>query len=360
MGHPWEGTVHQHTAIRTDHRRRTARTARDSAAITSLGVPCHRGKIPVRPACAVNHYQSCDPQHAMPCSRSPSSAWALMLGPMTTARKLEKQQGPESHGRDIDHIGAEDGTAPKLGRIGTECGTIGGLQSKPGGDIAPPARRIGAMTGNGKTTGIAPSRALLHRMQHAAPSSQPPKMSRGSRAALLCGTKAKLAVTLPPSLFEALREKPHQANQEGAADLLRDFLGRGDFKKFHTSFHTDCSQVPSCGNWTLSFWTHLLTRQMENSTSSEKTYGDAVESFLHYIASEPEWVELYAAKLLDKILHGLYSEMGWQVSFQQLETLLQKYYPRNPAQEEALGGDIPPEEGSDPHRRTRLDPSLLL
>ena len=98
MGHAWEGTVHQHTAIRTDHRRRTARPARDSAAITSLGVPCRRGKIPVRPACAVNHYQSCDPQHAMPsakllkpCPRSPSSVWALMLGPMTTARKLEKQ-----------------------------------------------------------------------------------------------------------------------------------------------------------------------------------------------------------------------------------------------------------------------------
>ena len=32
-----------------------------------------------------------------------------MLGPMMTARKLEKQQGPESHGRDIDRMGAEDG-----------------------------------------------------------------------------------------------------------------------------------------------------------------------------------------------------------------------------------------------------------
>ena len=44
-----------------------------------------------------------------------------------------------------------------------------------------------------------------------------------------------------------------------------------------------------------------------------KTYGDAVESFLHYIASEPEWEELFdlipssiddAAKLVDKILLG--------------------------------------------------------
>ena len=34
-------------------------------------------------------------------------------------------------------------------------------------------------------------------------------------------------------------------------------------------------------------------------------------------------------------------ELGWQVSFQQLETLLQKYYPRDPAYEEALGGNSP-------------------
>ena len=75
-----------------------------------------------------------------------------------------------------------------------------------------------------------------------------------------------------------------------------------------------------------------------------------MESFLHYIASAPEWEELFdlvtasiddAAKLVDKIPHGLYSELGWQVSFQQLETLLQKYYPRDPAYEEALGGNSP-------------------
>ena len=45
------------------------------------------------------------------------------------------------------------------------------------------------MTGNGKATGI---------VQHAGASSQALKMSRGSRAALLCGTKEKLAVRLPP------------------------------------------------------------------------------------------------------------------------------------------------------------------
>ena len=105
---------------------------------------------------------------------------------------------------------------------------------------------------------------------------------------------------------------------------------------------------------------------MENSTSSEKTYADAVESFLHYIASEPEWEELFdlitssiddAAKLVDKIPHDLYSELGWQVSFQQLETLLQEYYPRDPAHEEALGGNSsqkrdPP--NSDEHELIRL------
>ena len=63
-----------------------------------------------------------------------------------------------------------------------------------------------------------------------------------------------------------------------------------------------------------------------------------------------QWEELFdlitssiddAAKLVDKIPHGLYSELGWQVSFQQLETLLQKYYPQNPAHEEALEGNSP-------------------
>ena len=44
----------------------------------------------------------------------------------------------------------------------------------------------------------------------------------------------------------------------------------------------------------------------------------------------------HAAKLVDKIPHDLYSELGWQV-----ETLLQKYYPRDPAYEEALGGNSP-------------------
>ena len=87
---------------------------------------------------------------------------------------------------------------------------------------------------------------------------------------------------------------------------------------------------------------------MENSTSSKKTYGDAVESFLHYIASEPECKDLFfdlittsiddAAKLLDKIPHGFYS----QVSIPQLETLLQKYYPRDPAYEEAPQRRDPP------------------
>ena len=80
-----------------------------------------------------------------------------------------------------------------------------------------------------------------------------------------------------------------------------------------------------------------------------------MESFLHYIASEPEWEDLFdlittsiddAAKLLDKIPHGFYSELGWQVSIPQLETLLQKYYPRDPAYEEGLGRRQPPEEGS--------------
>ena len=65
MRHPWEGTIHQHTAIWADHRRRTARPVRDCTAIASLVAPCHSGEIQVRTARDCNHHQSCDPQHAM-------------------------------------------------------------------------------------------------------------------------------------------------------------------------------------------------------------------------------------------------------------------------------------------------------
>ena len=134
-----------------------------------------------------------------------------------------------------------------------------------------------------------------------------------------CPPQPKRKVVEKWSLFEGLREKLHQANQEGATDLLREFLGRGDFKKFHTSFYTDlaCSQVPSCGNWTLSFWAYLLTGQMENSTSSEKTYGDVVESFLHYIASEPEWEELFdlITSSIDDAAKLVKSYMGFTASW---------------------------------------------
>ena len=103
MDHSWEGTVHQHTAIRTDHRRRTARPARDSTAITSLGVPCRRGKIPVRPACAVNHYQSCDPQHAMPsaeAAQAMSTESQLSLGPDAGPNDDSTQVGEAARARE--------------------------------------------------------------------------------------------------------------------------------------------------------------------------------------------------------------------------------------------------------------------
>ena len=99
MRHPWEGTIHQHTAIWADHRRRTARPVRDCTAIASLVAPCHSGEIQVKTARDCNHHQTsthsmlCHLQKLLkPCPRRSSSVWALMLGPMMTARKLEKQQ----------------------------------------------------------------------------------------------------------------------------------------------------------------------------------------------------------------------------------------------------------------------------
>ena len=64
---------------------------------------------------AATHSMLCHVQKLLkPCPWRSSSVWALMLGPMMTARKLEKQQGPDSHGRDIDQMGAEDGPHKKL------------------------------------------------------------------------------------------------------------------------------------------------------------------------------------------------------------------------------------------------------
>ena len=138
---------------------------------------------------------------------------------------------------------------------------------------------------------------------------------------------------------EGSKEKLHQANEEGATDLLKT-SSQKEISKSSTPASTPTWHAVRCrvGNWTLSFWAHLLTGQMENSTSSEKTYWgrSGVLPALHRFRAR-----MGRTLRLDHVkYHGLYSEMGWQVSFQQLETLLQKYYPRKPAQEEALGGDI--------------------
>ena len=146
---------------------------------------------------AATHGMLCHLQKLLkPCPRSSSSVWALMLGPMKTARKMEKQQGPECHDRDIDLMGAEDGPkgssnnaarpsrrapasgrhlkgaasrplergsqcriAPKLGKIGTECGTTGTpprLQPPPG----PGAHSEPGGMGGGRTGIVPPSRGV--------------------------------------------------------------------------------------------------------------------------------------------------------------------------------------------------------
>ena len=111
MRHPWEGTIHQHTAIWADHRRRTARPVRDCAAIASLVAPCHSGEIQVRTARDCNHHQSCDPQHAMSsaeAAQAMSKEIQLSLGPDAGPK-------PESHGHDIDQPSRTPLTAPRKG-----------------------------------------------------------------------------------------------------------------------------------------------------------------------------------------------------------------------------------------------------
>ena len=146
------------------------------------------------------------------------------------------------------------------------------------------------------------------------------------------------------------REKLHQANQEGATDLL-SFLAKRRFQKVPR-------QLPyrpaGAELWQLDAEFLGLSFDMENSTSSEKTYGDAVESFLRYIASEPEWEELFdlitssiddAAKLVDKIPHELYSELKLPTT----RDAPAKVLPTKPSSRGGIGRQQPSEEGSAQH-----------
>ena len=102
MRHPWEGTIHQHTAIWADHRRRTARPAKDCAAIASLVAPCHSREIQVRTARDCNHHQSCDPQHAMSsaeAAQAMSTEIQLSLGPDAGPNDDSTQVGEAARAR---------------------------------------------------------------------------------------------------------------------------------------------------------------------------------------------------------------------------------------------------------------------
>ena len=103
MRHPWEGTIHQHTAIWADHRRRTARPVRDCTAIASLVAPCHSGEIQVRTARDCNHHQSCDPQHAMSsaeAAQAMSKEIQLSLGPDAGPNDDSTQVGEAARARE--------------------------------------------------------------------------------------------------------------------------------------------------------------------------------------------------------------------------------------------------------------------
>ena len=103
MRHPWEGTIHQHTAIWADHRRRTARPVRDCTAIASLVAPCHSGEIQVRTARDCNHHQSCDPQRAMSsaeAAQAMSKEIQLSLGPDAGPNDDSAQVGEAARARE--------------------------------------------------------------------------------------------------------------------------------------------------------------------------------------------------------------------------------------------------------------------
>ena len=336
MRHPWEGTIHQHTAIWADHRRRTARPVRDCAAIASLVAPCHSGAIQVRTARDCNHHQSCDAQHAMSSAEAAQAMFKeiqLSLGPdagpndstqvgeaararearsryrpdesrRRTQKGLQqgrkaKQEGagfwatPQGRRLTAPMKGSQYRTAPKLGKIGTGCGTIEGLlRQHQNVRAAGPGTHSKPGTRKGKTGSDRPSssqdwrhdwqwegdrdrtpKTLLHRIQLVGASRRAQTMSRGAGQRFDVARRGCRPAALPrrrlpwqesgplqpkrkvvekwSPLARSYTKPTRRAPQTFSETFLEEEISKNSTPA--SIYRPGSSQVPSCGNWTLSF-----------------------------------------------------------------------------------------------------------
>ena len=248
--HPWEGTIRQQIASYVDHQRRTARLARGCAAYASQIAPCRSVMIQVRTVHACSYHPSCDPWRAMSsaeAAQAMSKELQLSLGPDAGPNEDSTQDGeaartrvprsPECHDRDIDLMGAEDGpkgssnpyreggsaeSLPNLARSGRSVAQLEhlrgfSLHERPGqehtANLRPPVAQVRAKQGRLLAPTSSQDWSQLRCREARAPEAQGPEPTEAPPAVEVSPAR----IRPPPqpkhkSLFEALKEKLHQAS----------------------------------------------------------------------------------------------------------------------------------------------------
>ena len=131
----------------------------------------------------------------------------------------------------------------------------------------------------------------------------------------------------------------------GAVEHLESFIHRGNMKNQHDRFHKPGSRtkdLPSFGNWNLSFFAFLLAGEVigPQETSKEATYGAAIEGWISVLHDEEE--DDLIRELLDSVIEGLtvvmelfeqtpsqlHDVVHWKTNEPDFDRVMRHFYPR--------------------------------
>ena len=125
---------------------------------------------------------------------------------------------------------------------------------------------------------------------------------------------------------------------------LESFIHRGNMKNQHDRFHKPGStkDLPSFGNWNLSFFAFLLAGEVigPQETSKEATYGAAIEGWISVLHDEEE--DDLIRELLDSVIEGLtvvmelfeqtpsqlHDVVHWKTNEPDFDRVMRHFYPR--------------------------------
>ena len=126
---------------------------------------------------------------------------------------------------------------------------------------------------------------------------------------------------------------------------LESFIHRGNMKNQHDRFHKPGSRtkdLPSFGNWNLSFFAFLLAGEVigPQETSKEATYGAAIEGWISVLHDEEE--DDLIRELLDSVIEGLtvvmelfeqtpsqlHDVVHWKTNEPDFDRVMRHFYPR--------------------------------